>query len=91
MTLMATVKGRVQGVGFRVWARDIASSMKLRGFVRNMPDESVFVVAHGSQAALQTLLRLLHDGPPAAHVSSVEHQWMDTQPESFPERFEIDH
>jgi acylphosphatase len=91
MTLVATIRGHVQGVGFRAWVRDVASNMKLRGFARNLPDGSVFVVAEGSQSALRTLLRLLHDGPPAAHVSTVDHQWMAQQPNSFSERFEIHH
>ncbi len=39
--------GRVQGVGFRATARDIASRYDVTGFVRNMPDGSVHLVVEG--------------------------------------------
>ena len=39
--------GRVQGVGFRFTARDIAGRFGLTGYVRNLPDNSVEMVAQG--------------------------------------------
>ncbi len=91
MGLSATVRGHVQGVGFRVWVREVAQRMSLRGFVRNMPDGSVYVLAFGSPPALQTLLRLLHEGPPQAHVASVSYEWTSAGTDNVGERFEVRH
>lgn len=70
--LAATVRGRVQGVGFRWWARSTAESLGLVGWVMNSDDErSVELVAEGRRADLDELERLLRIGPPGARVDSV--------------------
>lgn len=71
--LEATVRGHVQGVGFRWFVQRIADRLGVAGWVANRPDRSVEVVAEGAQAALETLLTALHEGPPSAHVDRVEH------------------
>lgn len=71
--LTATVIGRVQGVGFRWWVRSAADRMSLTGWVMNGPDErSVELVAEGSNASLDALEQLLHEGPPGSVVERVE-------------------
>jgi acylphosphatase len=71
--LAARVIGRVQGVGFRWWARRQADELALVGWVMNADDErSVELVAEGDPAALEELERRLHQGPPGAHVEEVE-------------------
>lgn len=70
--LTATVRGRVQGVGFRRYVRGWARELDLVGWVRNEPDGSVRVVAEGGTAALDRLTRLLWGGPPHADVESVD-------------------
>lgn len=73
--LTARVSGRVQGVGFRYWARAVAERLALAGWVMNGDDErSVELLAEGSPAALDQLERLLHRGPPGAIVELVEVQ-----------------
>lgn len=70
--LAATVRGRVQGVGFRWWVRSTAESLDLVGWVMNSDDErSVELVAEGRRADLDELERLLRIGPPGARVDSV--------------------
>ncbi len=91
LTLDATIKGRVQGVGFRVFAADAAHRLGLRGYVRNLPDGSVQVVAHGGRPALDHLLALLQRGPAMAHVSSVEPRWSDYEPRGLGVGFEVRH
>ena len=49
--------GRVQGVGFRATTRDIARRYSIAGYVRNLPDGSVEVVAAGADDALDQLAR----------------------------------
>jgi acylphosphatase len=66
------VTGRVQGVGYRWWARAQAVRLHLAGTVRNADDGSVEVQARGSEYALAELERLLGEGPPHAAVVRVE-------------------
>jgi len=57
------VRGRVQGVGFRWWARARALELGLAGHARNTADGRVEVVAEGDPAALHRLLGLLGEQP----------------------------
>lgn len=71
--LSARVIGRVQGVGFRWWARRQADELDLVGWVMNGDDErSVELVAEGDAEALAELERRLAQGPPGARVEQVE-------------------
>jgi acylphosphatase len=73
--LAAQVIGRVQGVGFRYATIREASRLGLTGYVANMADGSVQVVAEGPEHALGKLLKWLKHGPAPAHVSQVRHQY----------------
>ncbi len=74
--LRAIVRGRVQGVGFRDYARTRARSLGLTGYVRNLSDgRSVEVVAEGARHDLERLADYLHRGPSGAHVTAVETDW----------------
>ncbi len=73
--LHAFVYGYVQGVGYRMFVRDHASQLGLTGWVRNLPDGSVEVLAEGEESALQQLLKHLEQGPWGAVVRSVETYW----------------
>lgn len=70
--LTATVRGRVQGVGFRRYVRGWARKLALTGWVRNEADGSVHLVAEGEADALDRLTRLLWGGPPTARVDAVD-------------------
>jgi len=67
----ASVRGRVQGVGFRYWTVHEAGRLGLSGVVRNEPDGSVTVLAEGEAAALDRLAALLKRGPAGARVEAV--------------------
>jgi acylphosphatase len=73
--LCATVRGRVQGVGFRYSVLRKARGMELNGWVANRPDGGVDVVAEGPRATLETLLAYVQIGPPGASVRSVDVVW----------------
>jgi acylphosphatase len=73
--LHATVSGVVQGVFFRSATETRARQLGLSGWVQNLPDGSVEIVAEGPRAALQGLLAYLHQGPPEARVTDVRAQW----------------
>jgi acylphosphatase len=71
--LVARVIGRVQGVGFRWWARRQADELRLVGWVMNADDErSVELVAEGPADALAELERRIRRGPQGARVEQVE-------------------
>jgi acylphosphatase len=67
----AVVRGAVQGVAFRYYARLRATELGLTGYVRNLPDGSVELLAEGEEAALAELERWLGHGPPSAEVGEV--------------------
>ena len=75
--LSATVYGYVQGVNFRYFVLRLARSLDLKGYVRNLPDGSVEVVAEGERDRLERLAEQLKVGPRAARVRGVEGQWSD--------------
>lgn len=65
------VKGRVQGVYFRAYTQKQAVKLNLNGFVRNLANGDVEVVACGERAAVQQLAAWCHKGPLLARVSEV--------------------
>ena len=71
------ISGRVQGVGFRFSAYDEAKELALAGYVRNLPNGDVEIVAEGSRDNLQMLAAWAHLGPPSAHVTDVREEWSD--------------
>ena len=66
------VSGRVQGVGYRDWVVRAAQRGRLIGFVRNLRDGRVELIASGSDEALAELIEACHQGPPLARVEHVE-------------------
>lgn len=73
--LTAHVHGEVQGVGYRYFARRNALALGLRGYARNLVGGTVEVVAEGTRATLEELLRRLERGPSAAEVQRIETAW----------------
>ncbi|WP_045222568.1 acylphosphatase [Desulfonatronum thioautotrophicum] len=70
--LHAYVSGRVQGVYFRGWTRGHAQRLGLHGWVRNLRDGRVEVLASGPDNALRELQELLYEGPALSRVDGVE-------------------
>jgi acylphosphatase len=70
--LHVRVRGLVQGVGFRWFVRERARRLGLAGFVRNMPDGSVEVLASGDPGQLDLLRKELRRGPTGANVEAVD-------------------
>jgi acylphosphatase len=69
--LVATVRGRVQGVGFRYYVEGEAERLGLTGYVRNDSDGGVEVVAEGDRKVLEGFLALLRKGPSGSAVTDV--------------------
>jgi acylphosphatase len=74
--LEARVRGRVQGVGFRYFARREALRLGVGGWVANREDGSVECIAEGPAEVLQRFLVRLRTGPPGAMVEAVDVQWV---------------
>ncbi len=68
----ARIRGRVQGVWYRAWTERTARRLGLSGWVRNRADGSVEAVFCGAPETVTRMLELLHEGPPAARVDSVD-------------------
>ncbi|MDP2873609.1 MAG: acylphosphatase [Bacillota bacterium] len=71
VTVRMTISGLVQGVGFRDAARSQAQRLALRGWVRNLPDGTVELVAQGPVQAMEELRAWCARGPRTARVTGV--------------------
>ena len=85
--LIAFVKGRVQGVGFRWWTRARALELGLAGSATNLDDGRVEVVAEGPREACEQLLALLRGSATPGRVDVVADRWGEPRGETgFVER-----
>lgn len=65
------ISGRVQGVGYRWWTVSTARRLRLTGWVRNLRDGRVEVLAFGPEDKVANLINACHHGPDAALVETV--------------------
>lgn len=70
--ICAIVKGKVQGVFYREFTRREAEALGISGFVRNLKDGSVEVIAEGEERQLKEFERKLRKGPLMAFITDVE-------------------
>ena len=73
--LDAVIHGRVQGVGYRYFARREADRLGLDGWVANRQDGGVECRAEGDREDLERFLEALRDGPPGAFVERIDASW----------------
>lgn len=66
------IKGRVQGVFFRHNTNKVAYKLGLKGFVRNLDDGSVEVIAEGDKKKIDELIQFCRKGPAYARVDDVK-------------------
>jgi acylphosphatase len=69
----------VQGIGFRGFVRANARKLGLTGFVQNLDDGKVGVLAQGSKDKLEELVKFCRKGPFLAEVKSVDVSWEDKE------------
>ncbi len=67
-----TVKGRVQGVGFRHSAATVARYNGLKGFVKNQDDGTVYIEAEGNRNQLDDFVKWCRKGPGLGNVTDLE-------------------
>ncbi len=66
------VSGHVQGVFFRAHTQEVAKKLGIVGWVKNLDDGRVEIVAEGKEGDLQKLIEWCWEGPPGARVDDVE-------------------
>jgi acylphosphatase len=81
------IRGRVQGVNFRWYARNRAQSLGLAGWIRNRPDGSVETVVQGPADAVTRFIEWTHQGPSLAQVEAVDSR--DEEPDASLQTFGI--
>ncbi len=67
--------GQVQGVAYRTYVQEAATELELLGYVKNLLDGSVRVVAQGSPDALKSFVEYLHEGSLLSVVEGVAVDW----------------
>ncbi|HHP7230345.1 MAG TPA: acylphosphatase [Xenococcaceae cyanobacterium] len=70
--IKATISGRVQGVGFRISTLHQAQKLKIKGYVQNLSNGDVEIVAVGEATQIDTLLEWAKSGPESAVVNNIE-------------------
>ena len=71
------ISGVVQGVFFRASVSQVARLLKLTGFVRNLSNGNVEVVAAGEEGLINRMIDWCRKGPPGAQVEHVEVNWKE--------------
>ncbi len=73
--LNAIVKGYVQGVGYRFFTVRKALGYGITGWVKNLRDGNVQVVAEGERSIVEEFIKDLKVGPYSANVTDIEIKW----------------
>ncbi len=69
--------GRVQGVGFRFFVRTQASAHGINGWVKNLPNGNVEILAEGERSILDIFIDLIKDGPTFGRVDDLLVEWQE--------------
>ncbi|MFO7152171.1 MAG: acylphosphatase [Bacillota bacterium] len=75
----AVIYGLVQGVGLRYSVLRKASELGLSGYVKNLPDGSVEMVAEGEEELIKELLEYIERGIRWARVEKIDLEWSECQ------------
>jgi acylphosphatase len=73
--MRCVIVGKVQGVQYRVYAQDSAVALDLVGYVKNLPDGSVEVLAQGMPETLKEFVEYLYEGSLSSAVESLSVDW----------------
>ncbi|HEC79493.1 MAG TPA: acylphosphatase [candidate division WOR-3 bacterium] len=79
MKALIIIQGLVQGVGYRFFTVEQAKRFNIRGYVKNLPDGSVEVIAEGEEKNINDFIEQLKIGPASAQVTDVEVKWEDVE------------
>lgn len=69
------ISGKVQGVAYRTYAQDAATALEVVGYISNLSDGRVEIVAQGDPSTLKDFVEYLHEGSLLAQVEAVAVEW----------------
>jgi acylphosphatase len=69
------IDGRVQGVFYRAFIRELAYNLGLKGWVKNLRDGRVEAVFEGEKALIDKAVKECYVGPPGARVADIDVKW----------------
>ena len=81
--------GTVQGVGFRFTADRIARHFDVTGYVRNLPNGKVELVAEGEESVLKDFLKAVSESVMSSYIRDIQAEW--TEPQGNFKHFGIGH
>jgi len=81
------IEGRVQGVFYRAFTRDVAYTLGLNGWVKNLRDGRVEAIFEGKKDLIEKVIKQCYDGPLGSQVTNIEVKWEEFQGNL--KRFEI--
>lgn len=73
------ITGRVQGVFYRAFTKEVADSLGLKGWVRNLRDGRVEAVFEGDEDRISIAIERCKEGPPYAKVDNIEIIWEEPE------------
>ncbi|MFC2142831.1 acylphosphatase [Candidatus Aenigmatarchaeota archaeon] len=71
------VKGSVQGVSFRSFTHSVANNLSINGWVKNLPQGAVEIIAEGDDDKIEKFISEIKQGPSASQVDDVIIEWED--------------
>lgn len=87
--LRLKIHGLVQGVGFRLFAKQGAEELGIKGWAENRPDGSIEMEVQGRKRDLAEFLKLCQIGPNLARVEGIEVEWLGVDQDEGSEGFQI--
>jgi len=78
-SVILTIHGHVQGVGFRYFVNQKAQQFGISGFVKNQPNGNVYIEAEGEPEYLELFIKGCKQGPSHAWVAKVDIQYTPAQ------------
>lgn len=76
-TVKITVKGIVQGVGFRYYITRAAKELNITGYAKNLYTGEVEILAEGARSSLEKIIEIAQKGPPHSRVESCKVDWLE--------------
>ena len=86
--IQVMISGDVQGVFFRISSQDKANELNLTGWVKNIFNNAVEIIAEGEREELSKFTGWLQLGPPNATIEKISIEWSE-QPDRQFSSFEI--
>jgi acylphosphatase len=77
--LHAIVAGHVQGIGFRYFVLEVAQQLQLTGWVRNLVNGNVELIAEGNRTDLDKLYSAIRSGSPGSLVINIVIDWLPAE------------